>query len=206
MSKKRKPVEEIIYKLKTEVEEAYFKLNPLKVFPDDFLSDEVKKELAKPIRYPDMFKFGVTVTGPDHRIRRKVTKKRVDFEQVIKTRELSKMVDLITKAKYVEILLPPGEKMKLWAEREFGIYFEKSRIFKEFSSLEEAKYLLYSRKKNQLMYKVPKDEAAVKRAVAEYEKYLSQMRAGLVKAFMRRGARKAGAEGLAEQVIAEKIG
>lgn len=208
MAKKRLKPEEIIYKLMEKVTEEYFAENPLKKFPDDFLSDEVKKDLAKPIKYPDFFKFGVTVTGRDHKIMRKITKNKINLEQVRNVCELTKIVDLITKAKYVEVLLPPGEKMKLWAEKEFGILFEKSRIFKEFSSLEAAKYLLYSRKcgqKGQLLYKVPKDEAAVKRAVEEYEKYLSLTRAGLVKAFMRRGARKAGAEGLTEVVIKEKI-
>jgi len=251
---KRKPVEDIIHELRERVAGEYFAKNPLRVFPDDFLSDEVKKDLAKPIKYPDMFKFGPSSSKGLRRDRGKKNNKisaslkrrsmfktfttfpfkpigykrtdeemqntmdrllpklgrpkkknKIDFEQIRRVSELSKMIDLITKAKYVEVLLPMREKLKLWAEGEFGICFENHRIFKEFSSLEEAKYLLYSRKKGQLMYKVPKDEAVVKRAVAEYEKYLSQMRAGLVKAFRRRKIPKEAAEELTTQVIKEKI-
>ncbi len=212
--KKRKPVDLIIYELMQRVSGEYFAKNPLKVFPGDFLSDEVKKDLAKPIKYPDLFKFGITVTGRDHKIRRKVTKNKINLEEVRKTYELSKMADSITEAKYVEVLLPPGEKMKLWAEKNFGIYFEKSKIFKEFSSLEEAKYLLYSRKSGKtrsassgqaklLMYKVPKDEAAVKRAVAEYEKYMGQVYKGLIKAFMAIKRPKEAAETMARLVMKE---
>ncbi|GEM_PF-2778310 len=249
---KRKPVEDIIHELREKVSDEFFKLNPLKVFPDDFLSDEVKKDLAKPIDYPNLFEYeqrrarearvrlekkrskrqagkgmyryqrfetsGLKPRGDNRyseemmdRMERLLPKlgrpkKKITLEEIEEMGKLMSMVDLITKAKYVEVLLPPGEKMKLWAEKKFGIYFEKSKIFKEFASLEEAKYVLYSRKKNQLMYKVPKDEAAVKLAVAEYEKYMGQTREGLVKAFMRQRVRKEAAEEMTRQIMKEKTG
>jgi hypothetical protein len=214
----------------------------------------VKKDLAKPIDYPDFFKyekkqareasialekkrskrqagkemyryqrfetpgsspkgFDATMMDRMDRLLPKLgrPKKKITLEEIQEIGKLSQMVDLITKAKYVEELLPPGEKMKLWAEGKFGIYFEKSKIFKEFSSLEEAKYVLYSQihsassgRVNRLLYKVPKDETVVKRAVAEYEKYLSQMREGLVKAFRKRKIPKEAAEEMTRQIMKEK--
>ena len=112
-----------------------------------------------------------------------------------------------SKAKYVEIGLPAG-RLKLKMERKVQICFESGAVLMEFSSLERAKYVLYSRKirstsSGQAVYKVPKSEIAVKRAVARYEKYRAEIREKLVKAFMARNVERGAAEGFAGLVIEE---
>lgn len=228
MTKKRLKPEEILYKLKTEVEEAYFGAQPVKVFPDDFLSAKVKKELAEPIDYPNLsiVKSGISITGREHKIRRKITKNKINLAQIKKACEIAEKMSEAKGAKYTEVLLPSG-KLRLTAERRFGIGFEKGSAFMEFDYLEMGKYLLYSRKARstssgqarstvrqgspqassgqagQLLYKVPKSEIVVKRAVQRYEKYIKETRSGLVKAFMEKGANKKGVEGLAGLVMGD---
>jgi len=88
-------------------------------------------------------------------------------------------------------------------KKKVQICFESGMVILEFDSLEKAKYALYSRKKDQYVYKVPKSEIIVKRAVQKYEIYLKEIRNKLIKAFVERGADKTIAEGLAAQVFEE---
>ena len=155
MAKKRP--EEIISELKTEVSEEFFKLNPIKRFPEDFLSRRVKSE----------------------------------FEDI----------------------LVPGGKLELKFERKVQICFcrkaspsgESGMVLLEFGSLERAKYILYARKKGQYVYKVPKSEIVVKRAVQKYEKYVEEIRDKLIKAYGEKGAERIVAERLAGEEF-EEIG
>ena len=108
------------------------------------------------------------------------------------------------KTEFEEIGLPGG-KLKLKFENKVQICFESGMVLLEFSSLERAKYILYARKKDRYVYKVPKSEIVVKRAVQKYEKYAGEMRDKLIKAFLSRGAERVMAEGLTRQVF-EEIG
>ena len=78
-------------------------------------------------------------------------------------------------------------------------------VLLEFDSYERAKYILYARKKEACVYKVPKSEIVVKRAVQKYEKYVEEMRDKLIKAYAEKGAERIIAESLAGQVF-EKMG
>ena len=145
----KKPPEEIISELKKEVAEGFFARNPIKRFPEDFLSRRVKTEF--------------------------------------------------------EAILVPGGKLKLKFEKKVQICFESGMVLLEFGSLERAKYILYARKKGQYVYKVPKSEIVVKRAVQKYEKYVEEMRDKLIKAYGEKGAERIIAERLAGQEF-EEIG
>jgi hypothetical protein len=145
---KKRP-EEIISDIKEEVTAEFFAANPIKRFPEDFLSRRVKTE----------------------------------FEDI----------------------LVPGGKLELKFERKVQICFESGMVLLEFGSLERAKYILYARKKGQYVYKVPKSEIVVKRAVQKYEKYAGEMRDKLIKAYGEKGAERIIAERLAGQVF-EEIG
>ena len=104
-----------------------------------------------------------------------------------------------------EDILVPGGKLKLKFERKVQICFESGMVLLEFGSLERAKYILYARKKGQYVYKVPKSEIVVKRAVQKYEKYVEEMRDKLIKAYGEKGAERIAAERLAGQEF-EEIG
>jgi hypothetical protein len=202
MAKKRP--EEIIYELKERVAKEFFAEEPLKKFPEDFLSEIVKKELAVPIRYPKLFKSGhplrktSKIIGGEHRTRRR----KIDLKKVNEALELFKEWEKVTAAKYEEILLPAG-KLKLNFGRKFEICFKNGTVLLGFNSLERARYVLYARKKDQYIIKIPKSEIVVKRAVRKYEKYLKEMRDNLIKAFLSHGAEKSTAEGLMRQVFEE---
>ena len=146
--KKPKP-EEIISDIKSEVTEKFLGENPLKRFPEDFLSRRVKTEF--------------------------------------------------------EGILLPGGKLKLKFEKKVQICFASGMVLWEFGTLERAKYILYAREKGQYVYKVPKSEIVVKRAVQKYEKYVEEMRDKLIKAYLERGAERIIAERLAGQEF-EEIG
>jgi hypothetical protein len=176
MAKKRP--EDIIDELKKTVGDEFFKANPIKKFPEDFLSRRVKTEF--------------------------------------------------------EGILLPGGKLKLKFEKKVQICFESGMVLWEFDSLERAKYILYARELvlrseptvpkrlrrpeattqsikdilpeiGQYVYKVPKSEIVVKRAVQKYEKYVEEMRDKLIKAYLERGAERIIAEKLAGQEF-EEIG
>jgi hypothetical protein len=197
MAKKRP--EEILYKLKTEVTDAFFKANPVKKFPNDFLSKKVKEELADVRGLPNLqYKHRIRARkGRDHRHRRG----KIDLKNALAAYEQFKKIE--TKMKYEIVVLPDGE-FEFKMERKVQICPEKWPMPLEFDSFDDAKYVLYSRRKGQWVYELPKDKIAVKKAVAKYEKYLKEVREKLTLAFVGRGARKEMAELLAIETIKEK--
>jgi hypothetical protein len=210
MAKKRP--EEIISDIKKQVAERFFAANPLKKFPEDFLSAKVKKELADIKNLPDLpFRPGKRITGRTHRD----VRKKIDIQKVMAPYAYFKSLE--AKMKY-ELVLLPGGKLKLNIGRKFEICSESGTVLLEFpseiasasgrashgaSSLERAKYVLYARKEGQFIYKVPKSEIVVKKAVQKYENYLKEIRDKLIKAYLERGADKITAESLARQVFEE---
>ena len=222
MAKKR--FEKIISDIKNEVKEKVLaEISPIKKFPEDFLSAKAKKELAVPIKYPKFSKPGIKIVGRDHRIRRA----KIDPKKVNKTLNLIKEWEKGSTVKYEEIGLPEGE-LELNFGRKVEIRFAKSgMVLLQFtpgeiasasgrashgaSSYERAKYLLYSRKihsassgqAGQCIYKIPKNEIVVKRAVRDYEKYLKEIRDNITKAFMARKANSDIADTLAREILKE---
>jgi len=212
----KEKVEQIIYRIKQEVaKEVLAEISPIKKFPEDFLSAKVKKELTVPIKYPKFSKPGIKIVGRDHRIRRA----KIDPKKVNKTLNLIKEWEKGSIVKYEEIGLPEGE-LELNFGRKVEIRFAKSgMVLLQFtpgeiasangrashgaSSYERAKYLLYSRKKGQCIYKIPKNEIVVKRAVRDYEKYLKEIRDNITKAFMARKANSDIADTLAREILKE---
>ena len=202
----KKPVEQIIHKIKKEIAENFFAENSLKKFPEDFLSAKVKKELAERISYPNASKSGVKISGRYHRVRRA----KIDIKKAMVACASFKAMEEKSTAKYEEVPVPMG-KLKLNFGRKFEICSESGTVLLEFSSLERAKYILYARKEGnppeagKYIYKVPKSEIVVKRAVQKYENYLKETRDKLIKAYAEKGADKITAESLARQVL-EEIG
>ena len=199
----RERPEEVIHKIKTEVSESFFAEESLKKFPEDFLSAKVKKELADIKNLPDLpFRPGKRITGRTHRD----VRKKIDIQKVMASYAYFKSLE--AKMKY-ELILLPGGKLKLNFGRKFEICSESGTVLLEFSSLERAKYILYARKKGnppeagKYIYKVPKSEIVVKRAVQKYENYLKETRDKLIKAYAEKGADKITAESLARQVLEE---
>jgi len=202
----KKP-EDILYKIKTEVSESFFAEEPLKKFPEDFLSAKAKKELAPSspratTRQALPFKLGVKISGRYHRLRRA----KIDGKKVKAVYALAKAMEEKSTAKYEEVALPGG-KLKLNFGKQVQICFENGTVLLEFNTLERAKYILYARKKGnppeagKYIYKVPKSEIVVKRAVQKYENYLKETRDKLIKAYAEKGADKIIAESLARQVF-----
>jgi hypothetical protein len=198
--RKPKP-EEIIYNIKKQVTARVFaKITPIRKFPEDFLDEKTKKDLLIPIKYPKFLKLGIKSVGRDHKLRRE----KPGPKKVNETIEVLKELEKESKAKYEDILLPDDGEVKLNFGRKVEICFVKSGIaILKFPSFAKAKYVLYSRKKGQWVYKIPKDETAVKKAVAEYEKYLKKIRDNLIKAFKARKANSDIADMLARDALKE---
>ena len=154
------------------------------------------------------FEFGIKMTGRDHRVKRA----KIDIKKAMEMYAFVEEMEKKSTAKYVEILLP-GVKLKLKFEKKVQICFcrkaspsgESGMVLLEFDTLERAKYILYARKKEACVYKVPKSEIVVKKAVQKYEKYVEEMRDKLIKAYAEKGAERIIAESLAGQVF-EEIG
>ncbi len=194
--------EQIIYRIKREVRERFFnKIGSIRRFPEDFLDEKTKKDLAIPIKYPKTLKLGPKV------IKRGLQRKKteINLKEIQEMSELFKEWEKETEFKYVEVLLPEGppDQYKLKINRKFEICFKGTAVLK-FDSYAEAKYVLYSRRKGQLLYKIPKDETAVEKAVKDYEKYLKGIRERLEKAYMKRKASREAAEYLANEAMKEK--
>jgi hypothetical protein len=206
----RKRPEDIIYNIKKEITaRALAKITPIRKFPEDFLDEKTKKDLLIPIKYPKFLKLGfllrqgfagqVKSVGRDHKLRRE----KIDPRKVNETIEMLKELEKESKAKYEDVLLPEGE-VELNIGEKVEICLVKSGIaILKFPSFARAKYVLYSRKKGQWVYKIPKDETAVKKAVAEYEKYLKKIRDNLIKAFKARKANSDIADMLARDALKE---
>ncbi|MCX8147470.1 MAG: SAM-dependent methyltransferase, partial [Candidatus Woesearchaeota archaeon] len=84
-------------------------------------------------------------------------------------------------------ILVPKEALKL------GSYFigqqevvSDSGFRYDAKSLEEAKFIIYARKPNSFLIKIPKDLKIVEKAVDEYERYLKELKAKLYEAFCSR--------------------
>ncbi|MGA2914849.1 MAG: hypothetical protein ABSE89_02360 [Sedimentisphaerales bacterium] len=195
---KRKPVENIIYEVKEQVaKKVLAKISPIRKFPEDFLDEATKKDLGVRIKYPKTLKLGPKI------IKRGLQTKKAEIN-LKEIRELSELVkdwEKESEFKYEEVILPEGE-VTLNFGRKVEICLKGMAILK-FNSYEQAKYVLYSRKKGQMLYKIPKDETAVKKAVKDYEKYLNEIREKLKKAYMKRKANREGAEYLAYDVMKE---
>jgi hypothetical protein len=113
MAKKRP--EEIISDIKKQVAERFFAANPLKKFPEDFLSAKAKKELADIKNLPDLpFRPGKRITGRTHRD----VRKKIDIQKVMASYAYFKSLE--AKMKY-ELILLPGGKLKLNIGRKFEI-------------------------------------------------------------------------------------
>jgi len=198
--RQRKRVEQIIYELKERVAKEFFAEEPVKKFPEDFLSAKAKKELADIKNLPDLpFRPGKRITGRTHRD----VRKKIDIQKVMASYAYFKSLE--AKMKY-ELILLPGGKLKLNFGRKFEICSESRTVLLEFGNLERAKYILYARKEGEYIIKVPKSEIVVKRAVQKYENYLKEIRDKLIKAYAEKGADKIIAESLARQVLEERIG
>jgi hypothetical protein len=194
----KKQPENILYELKEQVAEEYFAANPVKKFPNDFLSKKVKEELAD-VRGLPKLDFGRKSQAKGQDYRHRVGK--LNFKRALAAYAQFKRIE--AKMKFEVIVLPEGE-FELKMEKKVQICPENWPMPLEFDSFEEAKYVLYSRKKGQLVYKLPRDKTAVKKAVAKYERYLKKVREKLILAFVGRGAGKKMAEIMAIEAIKEK--
>ncbi len=97
-----------------------------------------------------------------------------------------------------------GERLKL------GSYFiGQQEVISEggfkydATSLEEAKFIVYSQKPNSFMIKIPKQSSVVIRAVDDYERYLKDLKAKLFEAFFNRTHDHKQADTLVQQVFEE---
>jgi len=199
----KKPVEEIISDIKKRVAGIFFAEEPVKKFPEDFLSAKVKKELAPSspratTRQALPFEPSIKISGRYHRLRRA----KIDIKKAMAAHAFVKEMEEKSTAKYEEVSVPGG-KIKLNFGKQVQICFENGTVLLEFSSLERAKYILYARKKGEYIIKVPKSEIVVKRAVQKYENYLKETRDKLIKAYAEKGADKITAESLARQIFEE---
>ena len=195
---KRKRPEDILYELKEQVADAFFTANPVKKFPDDFLSKEIKEELAD-VRGLPKLEFGTRsrAKGRDHRHR----VGKLDFKRALTAH--AQFIKIEAKMKFEVIVLPEVE-FEFKMEKKIQICPKNWPMPLEFGSFEDAKYVLYSRKKGQLVYKLPRDKTAVKKAVAKYERYLEKVREKLILAFVGRGAGKKMAAIMAKEAVKEK--
>jgi hypothetical protein len=212
--------ENILYELKQEVAEKFFAENPLKRFPEDFLSKKVKEEMKgeksvkggkglKGVKSGKGIKrrsrslatmYRSLPGGRSHQVRHRWDK--IDFRKVMELCAEFKKTD--AKMKYEIIVLPEG-KFELKIDKKIQIRPEKWPMPLEFDYFEAAKYVLYARKKGQCAYNLPKDETIVKKAVKKYETYLKEVRDKLVKAFMARNVDEELAEGFVKLVFEEKL-
>ena len=129
--------------------------------------------------------------GPSHQVRHRWDK--IDWRKVMELCAEFKKTE--PKMAYEIIVLPEG-KFELKIEKKIQIRPEKWPMPLEFDYFEAAKYVLYSRKKGQCAYNLPKDKSIVKKAVKKYETYLKEVRDKLVKAFMARNVDRKLAEAM----------
>ncbi len=223
--------EETLYELQKTVATKFFKKNPIKRFPEDFLTKKVKNELfaeaggkrrtpcvctgVKSVKGGKGVKSG---KGVKRRSRSLATMYRswpggqshqvrhrfdkIDVKKAMESYNYYKKLE--AKMKYEVIAMPEG-KFELKIDKKVQIRPEKWPMPLEFDSFDKAKYVLYSRRKGPCVCNLPKDESIVKKAVQKYEKYLKKMRDKLVKAFMARNADRKLAEAMAGQVFPCKI-
>ncbi len=205
---KSKPEEKLYDILKQVKARVFDKIGSIKKFPDDFLDEQVKKDLglssSKGLKRRNIKIKNSKDKPPTARVganRIFTNPAPGEIAEAASHGVNSVMAGLTVDFKYKEVLLPEG-KAELKIDRKFEIYLKGASIIK-CDYFAQAKYVLYSRKKMQLLYKIPKDEKAVKKAVADYEKYLEGIREKLKKAFIRRRADRETAEYLAGEAMKE---
>ncbi|HBG27298.1 MAG: hypothetical protein A2Y10_12800 [Planctomycetes bacterium GWF2_41_51] len=109
--------------------------------------------------------------------------------------------ELEGKLSYQIVLLPDGET-ELKIENNIQICLKNGMVLAEFENYDMAKYLMYSKRKGEYIYNVPKDKNIVKRAVRKYEEYREELTAKFVTAFMGKNVSKKAAQAFAEQAMA----
>lgn len=68
-------------------------------------------------------------------------------------------------------------------------------------SIEEGKFIVYVKKKDEFVIKVPESSVVVKKAVQEYEKYIRELKERLYRAFMEKCRYHHISENLTQQVF-----
>ncbi|MDD5134759.1 MAG: N-6 DNA methylase [Phycisphaerae bacterium] len=99
----------------------------------------------------------------------------------------------------------PADKLRL-GENFFGkqqICLENGDSFMEVGSEERGKFIVYAKKKDEFVVKLPKSETIVKKAVQEYEIYLKEIRDKLLKAFLEQCGDRIVSENLTRQIFDE---
>jgi len=99
----------------------------------------------------------------------------------------------------------PADKLRL-GENFFGkqqICLESGDSFMEVNSEERGKFIVYAKKTNEFVIKVPRSETAVKKAVQEYEIYLKELQKTFLKAFIEQSGNVAVSESLTKQIFDE---
>ena len=106
--------------------------------------------------------------------------------------------------RYKEIGVPGG-RLKLG-----GAFFDRQEICDEegkhlmdVGSEEEGKFIVYAKKKDELVIKIPEGSIAIKKAVQEYEIYAKELRDKLYTAFMEKCGNHSLSENLTRQVFEE---
>jgi type I restriction enzyme M protein len=91
-----------------------------------------------------------------------------------------------------------------------GAFFERQEVcneegkhLMEVGSQEEGKFIVYAKKKDELVIKIPESNIAIKKAVKEYESYLKDLGDKLYTAFMEKCGDHSVAENLTRQVFEE---
>jgi hypothetical protein len=91
-----------------------------------------------------------------------------------------------------------------------GAFFDRQEICDEegkhlieVGSQEEGKFIVYAKKKDELVIKIPESNTSIKKAVKEYESYLKKLRDKLYNAFMEKCGDHSVAENLMRQVFEE---
>lgn len=113
-------------------------------------------------------------------------------------------LDLSLKANDFQDVSVPGEPLKL------GMYFlgtqeviSDSGFTYQAKTVEEAKYLVYAQKPDSFIVRIPKNTAAVTKAVNDYERYLRELKGKLFQAFLNATFNYKLADTLAQRVFAE---
>ena len=91
-----------------------------------------------------------------------------------------------------------------------GAFFDKQEIcdeegkhLMEFGSEEEGKFIVYAKKKDEHVIKIPESNTAIKKAVKEYESYVKELRDKLYTAFMEKCGNHSLSENLTRQIFEE---
>lgn len=107
-----------------------------------------------------------------------------------------------SQTEYEEIGVPAG-KLKLGES-----FFDKHEIcdaegehLMEVGSEEKGKFIVYAKKKDELVIKVPESMVVIKKAVQEYERYLRELKGKVYTAFMEKCGDHSISENLTRQVF-----